>query len=98
MYDIVIDPERLKHFPKTVPMNIREAVPVTAQALNRIRASKATQNATPSNEAEKEEATPEPAPAPAPVQENKVPAPAKHRGPHAEIIIKKPRSSKKVVS
>ena len=26
MYDIVIDPERLNHFPKTVPENVREAV------------------------------------------------------------------------
>ena len=35
MCEIEIDSERLKHFPKTVPMNIREAVLVTAQALKR---------------------------------------------------------------
>jgi hypothetical protein len=36
MCEIEINPERLKHFPKTVPMNIREAVLITAQALKRI--------------------------------------------------------------
>ena len=40
--EIVIDHERLKHFPKTVPMNIREAILVTAQALNRIQAGEAS--------------------------------------------------------
>lgn len=36
MCEIEINPERLKHFPKTVPMNIREVVLITAQALKRI--------------------------------------------------------------
>ena len=101
MYEIKIDPERLKHFPKTVPMNIREAVLVTAEAMKRIRKIKAAQKAAPTNEEVQKEASPEPAPAPAapaPVQEDKTPAPAKRRKPHAEIIIKKSRSPKKVVS
>ena len=42
MCEIVIDPERLKHFPKTVPMNIREAILVTAQLPNRIQTGKVT--------------------------------------------------------
>lgn len=99
MYEIKIDPERLKHFPKTVPMNIREAVLVTAEAMKRIRKIKAAPKAAPTNEEVQKEASPEPAPAPAvPVQEDKTPAPAKRRKPRAEIIFKKPRSSKKVVS
>ena len=98
MYEIAIDSERLKHFPKTVPMNIREAVLVATQAINRIRASKAVQKAMASNKDEQKEANPEPAPAPAPEQEVKVPAPTKRRKPRAEIIFKKPRSPKKVVS
>ena len=36
MCEIEINPERLKHIPKTVPMNIREVVLITAQALKRI--------------------------------------------------------------
>ncbi len=99
MYEIKIDPERLKHFPKTVPMNIREAVLVTAEAMKRIRKIKAAKKVAPTNEEVQKEASPEPAPAPAvPVQEDKTPAPAKRRKPRAEIIFKKPRSSKKVVS
>ena len=99
MYEIKIDPERLKHFPKTVPMNIREAVLVTAEAMKRIRKIKAAQKSAPTNEEVQKEASPEPAPAPAvPVQEDKTPAPAKRRKPRAEIIIKKSHSPKKVVS
>ena len=30
-------PEELKHFPASVPMNIREAILITGQALKRIR-------------------------------------------------------------
>jgi len=41
MYEIAIDSERLKHFPKTVPMNIREAVLIAAQALSRFLKAKA---------------------------------------------------------
>ena len=43
--EIVIDHERLKHFPKTVPMNIREAILVAGQALNRIQAGEARKGA-----------------------------------------------------
>lgn len=35
-------PTRLKKFPASVPMNIREAVLVAADALNRIREEKAS--------------------------------------------------------
>ena len=51
-----------------------------------------------SNKDDQKEATSELAPAPAPEQEVKVPAPAKRRKPRAEIIFKKSRSSKNVVS
>ena len=94
MCEIEIDPERLKHFPKTVPMNIREAILVVTKILIRIHMEQATKTAP--LECEQKDAIPETAPAP--VQEAKVPAPAKHRKPRAEIIFKTPRSSKKVVS
>jgi len=45
MCEIVINPERLKHFPKTVPMNIREAILVVAQILIRIHMEQATKTA-----------------------------------------------------
>ena len=93
MYDIVIAPERLNHFPKTVPVNVREAVLDTPQSLNRIRACKAAQKAMASNEAEQKEEISEPTPASAPVQEDKVPAPARRRKPRTEIFIKKPGAS-----
>ena len=93
MYQIEITPDRLNRFPKTVPMNIREAVLVATQALNRIRASKAAKKAMASNKDEQKVVT-----ALIPVQEVKVPAPAKRRGPHAEIIFEKSRSPKKVLS
>jgi hypothetical protein len=51
-----------------------------------------------SNKDEQKEAKPEPAPALAPEQEVKVPAPTKRHKPRAEIIFKKSRSSKNVVS
>ena len=57
MCEIAIDPERLKHFPKTVPMNIREAILVVAHVLNRIQTGKATKEAG-------EEEIPKPAPVP----------------------------------
>ena len=57
MYEIKIDPERLKHFPKTVPMNIREAILVAGQALNRIQAGEARKG-------DVEEETPETVPTP----------------------------------
>ena len=37
MCQIEITPDRLNRFPKTVPMNIREAILITGQALKRIR-------------------------------------------------------------
>ena len=92
MSEIVIDSERLKHFPKTVPMNIREAILVVAQILIRIHMEQATKTA-PLKCGQKEAIT-----EPAPVQEGKAPSPAKRHGPHAEIIFKKSRSPKKVVS
>ena len=36
MCEIAIDSERLKHFPKTVPMNTREAILIVIQALPRM--------------------------------------------------------------
>lgn len=45
MCEIAIDSERLKHFPKTVPMNIREAILVVAQNLIRIHMEQATKTA-----------------------------------------------------
>ena len=94
MCEIEIDPERLKHFPKTVPMNIREAILVVAQILIRIHMDQATKTAP--LECEQKDAIPETAPAP--VQEGKAPSPSKRRGPHAEIIFMKSRSPKKIVS
>ena len=56
MYEI--DPERLKHFPKTVPMNIREAILIVIHVLPRIQAGKATKR-------DVEEKITKPAPVPA---------------------------------
>ena len=36
MCEIAIDPERLKNFPRSVPMNIREAVLILSKAVSRI--------------------------------------------------------------
>ena len=94
MCQIETTPDRLNRFPKTVPMNIREAILVVAQILIRIHMDQATKTAP--LECEQKDAIPETAPAP--VQEDKVPAPAKRRKPRAEIIFKKSRSPKKVVS
>ena len=94
MCQIEITPDRLNRFPKTVPMNIREVILVVAKILIRIHMEQATK--TTPLECEQKDAIPETAPAP--VQEAKVPAPAKHRKPRAEIIFKKSRSPKKVVS
>ena len=80
--------------PKTVPMIIREAILVVAQILIRIHMEQATKTA-PLECGQKEAITEL---ALAPVQEDKALTPAKRRGPHAEIIFMKSRSSKKVVS
>ncbi len=76
-------PTRLKKFPASVPMNIREAVLVAADALNRIREEKASQK-TAHAETEQEENLQEPAPAPAEVI---VPPPKQHRIPLRTQII-----------
>ena len=91
MCQIEITPDRLKHFPKTVPMNIREAILIVIQALPRILTERKNQKAMTATDekSEPEEMIQKPAPAP---------APSKRRGPHAEIIFKKSRLPKKVVS
>ena len=88
MCEIVIDPERLKHFPRAVPMNIREAVLILSKAVSRILTERKTQKAMAATDEqnEPEEKNQESAPAP---------APAKRHGPHAEIIFMKSRSPKK---
>ena len=75
-------------------MNIREAILVVAQIMIRIHMEQATKTA-PLECGQKEVIN---EPAPAPVQEGKAPSPSKRRGPRAEIIFKKSRSPKKVVS
>ncbi len=45
MCQIEITPDRLKHFPKTVPMNIREAILIVAKILIRIHMEQATKTA-----------------------------------------------------
>jgi len=68
MCEIVIDSERLKRFPRSVPMNIREAVLILSKAVSRIlteRKHKKTMAAT-DEQNESEEKTLETAPVPAP--------------------------------
>ena len=81
-----IDSERLKHFPKTVPMNIREAILIVIQALPRILAERKNQKAmTAADEkSEPEEMIQKPAPVPAP-------APVKRSGCRirAEVVYAK---------
>ena len=86
MCEIEIDPERLKHFPKTVPMNIREAVLILSKAVSRIlieRKNKKAMAAT-DEQNEPEEQIQESAPVPAP-------APAKRAGCRirAEVVYAK---------
>ena len=83
MCEIVIDPERLKHFPKTVPMNIREAILVVAHVLNRIQTGKATKEAG-------EEEIPKPAPVPTVSKRATNKVPAKRRGRPPRSPQKKP--------
>ena len=91
MCQIEITPDRLNRFPKTVPMNIREAILIVIQALPRILTERKNQKAMTATDekSEPEEMIQKPAPAP---------APAKRHGPHAEIIFMKSRSPKKIVS
>jgi len=67
MCEIAIDSERLKHFPKTVPMNIREAILIVIQALPRILTERKNQKAMAATDEqnEPEEKTLETAPVPA---------------------------------
>ena len=66
MSEIAIDSERLKHFPKTVPMNIREAVLILSKAVSRILTERKNQKAMAATDEqnEPEEIIQEPAPAP----------------------------------
>jgi len=72
MSEIVIDSERLKHFPKTVPMNIREAILIVIQALPRILTERKNQKAMTAideqNEPEEKNQETAPVPDPAPVK------------------------------
>ena len=72
MSEIVIDSERLKHFPKTVPMNIREAILIVIQVLPRILTERKNQKAMTAideqNEPEEKNQESASVPAPAPVK------------------------------
>ena len=72
MCEIVIDPERLKHFPRSVPMNIREAVLILSKAVSRILTERKNQKAMTAtdeqNEPEEKNQESAPVPAPAPVK------------------------------
>ena len=72
MCEIVIDPERLKHFPRSVPMNIREAVLILSKAVSRILTERKNQKAMAAtdeqNEPEEKNQESAPVPAPAPVK------------------------------
>ena len=72
MCEIVIDPERLKHFPRAVPMNIREAVLILSKAVSRILTERKNQKAMAAtdeqNEPEEKNQESAPVPAPAPVK------------------------------
>ena len=72
MSEIAIDSERLKHFPKTVPMNIREAILILSKAVSRILTERKNQKAMTAtdeqNEPEEKNQESAPVPAPAPVK------------------------------
>ena len=73
-------PDELKHFPASVPMNIREAILITGQALKRIR-EEAAKKAVAAGEKPQE---PDPAP------EVILPPPRKKRGrPRAKVVYEK---------
>ena len=67
MCQIEITPDRLNRFPKTVPMNIREAILIVIQALPRILTERKNQKAMTATDekSEPEEMIQKPAPAPA---------------------------------
>ena len=80
MCQIEITPDRLNRFPKTVPMNIREAILITGQALKRIR-EEAAKKAAAAGETPQE---------PAPPPEVILPPPRKKRGrPRAKVVYEK---------
>ena len=80
MCQIEITPDRLNRFPKTVPMNIREAILITGQALKRIREEAAKKAAAAGEKLQ------EPAPAPEVI----LPPPKKKRGrPRAKVVYAK---------
>ena len=72
MCEIAIDSERLKHFPKTVPMNIREAILILSKAVSRILTERKNHKAMAAtdeqNEPEEKNQESAPVPAPAPVK------------------------------
>ena len=72
MCEIEIDPERLKNFPRSVPMNIREAILILSKAVSHIlteRETKKPMAATDEqNEPEEKILETAPVPAPAPVK------------------------------
>ena len=74
MCQIEITLERLNRFPKTVPMNIREAVLILSKAVSRILTERKNQKAmaATNEQNEPEEKNQESAPVPAPVPVKRV--------------------------
>ena len=72
MCEIAIDSERLKNFPRSVPMNIREAVLILSKAVSRILTERKNQKAMAAtdeqNEPEEKPLETAPVSAPAPVK------------------------------
>ena len=72
MCQIEITPDRLNRFPKTVPMNIREAVLILSKAVSRILTERKNHKAMAAtdeqNEPEEKNQESAPVPAPAPVK------------------------------
>ena len=72
MCEIAIDSERLKNFPRSVPMNIREAVLILSKAVSRILTERKNQKAMAAtdeqNEPEEKNQESAPVSAPAPVK------------------------------
>ena len=72
MCEIAIDSERLKNFPRSVPMNIREAILIVIQSLPRILTERKNQKAMTAideqNEQEEKNQESASVPAPAPVK------------------------------
>ena len=80
MCQIEITPDRLNRFPKTVPMNIREAILITGQALKRIREEAAKKAAAAGENPQEHDPAPEVI----------LPPPRKKRGrPRAKVVYAK---------